>query len=761
MIKVKQDTILVKKTSGKLEPFNIDKIKKQIQFAIKPTALTFDEVWGKIAFEIRKDKISTKEIQNRLIKSLAKYITKDMPEYNLIVGRLYMWNIYRQVWKNTSFDKAEWQDHLIWLVEQKFYKSEIQEYFKNLSNSTIEWINKKVIYENNEDFTKVYIQAILADKKGYLLKHNKRLIEYPFLANISNALILSEGDNKLFQEYFNYLQKDVLSLATPFRKGLRLRNTSLGSCFIGETDDNLASLTKTYADISFISKYGGGIGWYLSKIRPEGTSTNNVLKSVKINKWAKVLNDIIVATTQGGGSRKGAITLALDWWHLDIFSFLSIKSELDGDLRDKCFDIFPQVVVDNWFIEKAKNKEEVALFNHYEYKKRFGVDITELIGEELYKHYEKAYELVKNKKLQGKILKANELWKKILWVWVEIGDFYIVNRDNLNLSNYLKDFGITKCSNLCTESFSLTKVATQWKERVVNEKRDIMETDGIYHSCNLLSINVGNLVEASDEEKKRVIELAVMALDTSINLSDAPTLEAQTGSLFLRNIGIGYVGVADYLAYHKKTLNDDGIKEVEKLIEFFTYYAYKASIKLAKKYGSYPLFEKADYSKILGRDPEELNKLSLNNLDWVELQKEIQQYGIRNALLIAIAPNTSTGGLCNATASCFPVYNKEMYQTFAELSVPVIPKYIKERYWYYKTKWQYTPEEIIKYVRSIQKWVDTGISMEVNINPELTNIKKISDAIIDGFLSKELKTVYYSMTIGDKKRDSGCTDCAN
>ena len=120
----------------------------------------------------------------------------------------------------------------------------------------------------------------------------------------------------------------------------------------------------------------------------------------------------------------------------------------------------------------------------------------------------------------------------------------------------------------------------------------------------------------------------------------------------------------------------------------------------------------------------------------------------------------NTGGLCNATASCLPVYSKEMFQTFAEFTVPVLPKYVKDRYWYYKTKWQYTPEETISYVRSIQKWIDTGISMEININPALTNIKKISDAVIAGFLNKQLKAVYYSMTIGDDK-DDNCTDCAN
>ena len=193
----------------------------------------------------------------------------------------------------------------------------------------------------------------------------------------------------------------------------------------------------------------------------------------------------------------------------------------------------------------------------------------------------------------------------------------------------------------CQESFSLTKVATKWKENVGNEQRTITETDGLYHSCSLISVNVGNLVTATDEEKKEVIGLAVKALDKGIDLTDSPVLEAERGSKLLRNIGIGFVGVGDYLAYHKLMFTGDGVKEAEKLMEFFTYYAYKASVELAKEKGSYPLFKKADYSTILGKDPKELNKLSLNGLNWVELQGDIRKYGIRNALLMAIAPNTS------------------------------------------------------------------------------------------------------------------------
>jgi ribonucleoside-diphosphate reductase alpha chain len=152
--------------------------------------------------------------------------------------------------------------------------------------------------------------------------------------------------------------------------------------------------------------------------------------------------------------------------------------------------------------------------------------------------------------------------------------------------------------------------------------------------------------------------------------------------------------------------------------------------------------------------------MSLNGFDWVALQKEIKEKGIRNFYLLALAPNSSTGILMNATASYLPVYNKEMYQTLADLSLPILPKYLNKHYWSYKTKFQYHPKDIIEFTCKIQRWVDTGISMEININPDICKINEISDAILKGFKDKELKAVYYSLTI-DGNRDGGCTDCAN
>ena len=283
----------------------------------------------------------------------------------------------------------------------------------------------------------------------------------------------------------------------------------------------------------------------------------------------------------------------------------------------------------------------------------------------------------------------------------------------------------------------------------------------LVHNCSLISINVANILN-DDKLLERVCGNAVRMLDASIDLGTMPILEAKKSAELLRNIGIGVVGMADYMAWNKVHYDtDEGRLVAEKLVEKISYYCYKASIKLAEEKGSYPGIKYADYSKMFGKTPEELNKISPNGFDWVALQKDILAKGIRNFYLIAIAPNTSSGLVQGVTASYLPAHSKNNTQKLNGLIVPVLPKFIKERFWFYKTKFQHRVEEIIKLTRRIQTWVDTGISMELAINPDMSpDISSISKEILEGFKSKELKAVYYSITI-DGKSEYKCDGCAN
>ncbi len=1016
------------KRNGNKEPLDLSKIRKQIDFAFKGFDLNKVEYEASLPLYL-KDGIKTTDIQETLILTTKSKVSAEEPDWNYVSGRIAMWDLYGTIFKNTGIKFSKWRNLVKYLVNNGYYKKEVLEKLNkfNITEKDINYGDWKNIDLNNPDFNKKISQVLILKDK-YLIKNKDGFIEYPFIMHIANAVLLAENRKEFF-DYYNKLANNLISLATPFLANLRKSNGNTGSCFIGSNPDSLTGLIKSWADISSISRAGGGVGWDVTPVRPGNTFSNKIVKSNNIVKWTKILNDIIIAVNQAG-TRKGALTIALRWWHLDIYDFMEAKSVLKGDMRQKTFDIFPQVVLDNYIVDKYFEEDDtVYLINHYVLEKETGIKLENLIGEELYKAHELVKELVESGKLKNeenntvyKKISAREFIKKIFWHWTEVGEFYITHLDNLNLSNYLKYEDdpdrrlFTPCANLCVapetkilidegyrvikdlegkevnvwngkewspvlvvktgenqklikvittggelectlyhkfyvtsehnnseivekrawelkpgdklikfdletiegwisdnefdlneppfmlgsnlynikhrvkwfnmfldsdyisgksyeyynkvimvletlgihsyinrisentysimiaresinkaeelginvdeimsklsitdlenhivyeivntdriddtycftefkrnmgmfngiltgqcvESFSVVKTPTKWKEEVDLDKRTTTETDGMYHACNLTSINLVKMLEGAikgkieykdpfdmldklEDDIKDTVYTAVDILDRSIDHSTFPVKEAELGAYRLRNVGLGYLGLADVMAYFKLMYDKpDGIKFAMKLTEKIAYHAYRASIELAKKRGSYPWFKPSNYKTLLGRTVTKLNEISKeitgNNYSWKDIQCDIKQYGIRNFLLLAIAPNTSTGIVMGVSPSYLPMHTKDGTQELAKIVVPLIPEFIKERYWYYKTRAQYKVEDIINFTRAIQTFIDTGISMEINLDTNTADMTSIIDTALEGFKLKELKGIYYS------RGATTCTDCAN
>lgn len=748
------------KKSGRIDPFDISKIKKMIDFACDGLEVNPLLLESKINLTFRNN-IKTTEIQQNLIGVCIELIDVDEPDWVIVAGRLSTKLLHSEVYKNTKFEHGDYFKFLNYMMAHKYYRADILDYY---TEDQITEISK--ILDKSKDFS-FTIAQVLALKDKYLVKNKKGFIEYPQFSDLTSSLILASVEEEavrlgIAEEFFTLIKEELVSLATPFKGNLRLSKGNTGSCFILTFGDSLAQIAKAWIDVARISKEGGGVGLYFGYLRPGNTYTQKVVNSNKVNKWVKIINDIAIAVNQRG-VRPGAVTPILDWWHMDIEDFMEMKTETGQmDLREKCFDLFPQIVGDKYFFESVKKNREVYLFNHFEFKELTGIDVVPLVDEEMYQVHLKVAELIQEGKLkQYKKIEAKHLWKEAIRIWFETGDFYITSKDNLNMSNYLKKYAITNGANLCVESFSFNKPPTEWLAKGSKAGFDTIESDGMYHACNLTSINVGNCVGPKATEKlKRACIGSVRMLDNSIDTGTMPVLEAKQSSYAIRNIGIGTVGVADWMAYNKLSYEKaDDLDELEKLQEQIAYYCYNASIELAKEKGAYPMFEYANYDKLFGKTGEELNAASLNGFDWIEVINRIKKYGIRNMLLLATAPNTSSGLVQNATASFLPPHSKFNVQTLAKISVPVVPKYLKTRGWYYKSKFHYNPVTLINATKRLQKWIDTGISMEVPINTELANAKEMSDAFLDGFLEGTLKAVYYSVTVDGKKL--GCTDCAN
>lgn len=448
--------INVIKRNGNTQPFDLIKIKKMIDFACEHTSCNPIVLESKIHLSL-KNNIKTSEIQELLILESIKLISEDEPDWVYVAGKLATKLLHSEIYKNTKIEYNEYPKYLKYATSHKFYRNDIMNYY---SIKDIEIISKLI--DKNKDY-KFSISQVLALKDKYLLKNHKGFIEYPQFSDLTSSLILAfiekeEDRLKWAKEFFYLIKEEKNSLATPFKANLRLTKGNTGSCFILGSDDSLAQLMKSWIDIGGISKAGGGIGYYMGMIRPGLSYTPKVVKANKITKWTKIINDIALAVNQRG-IRPGAITPAVDWWHLDIEDFIEMKAETNGDLRDKCFDLFPQVVVDEYFIDNILVDNDVYLFNHFELKEKFDIDIISKIDQELYDCHIKVKELIESGQLKEyKKISAKYLWKEFLRIWFETGDFYISSKEGINLSNYLKDYGLAHCANLCVDENTLLNI---------------------------------------------------------------------------------------------------------------------------------------------------------------------------------------------------------------------------------------------------------------------------------------------------------------
>lgn len=513
----------------------------------------------------------------------------------------------------------------------------------------------------------------------------------------------AEFKDKALRYYDALVQKKV-SLASPFFNNLRKEgNKNLSSCFIYEPEDSLKSIMKHVTYAAEISKAGGGSGVFLGKIRGKGASiAGNKNAASGVMPFVRLFDQVCVSVNQLG-QRAGAITVALPIWHIDIEEFLDCQTE-NGDLRAKAYNIQPQVCIDNEFMHAVIANKEYGLYCP---KSLSDAGANPESGSD-WRNYVTPIKWVNARKIWGIIQERQHT----------VGRPYIFFTDNAQINSpFKKHYGDIRACNLCTESFSY------------------FEAERYIHCCNLISINLAE--HSSLEEVTESTTLATEMADLSLNISVLDIPEAQKHIRDFRTIGIGLMGLADWLAYNGSYYSDlDLIEATQKTV---SQAAYNASVRLASKWG-------------LSEAPV------LDNTFWKKLGGPSGARP-RNTMLLATAPNTSTSLVMGATASFLPPYKTEFVDE-SEDSVRVVTKYVPERYLIN----QHIPQEFITDCAArMQKWTDAGISFELLLPkgaPWSTN-KRFSDNKISAW-KQGVKAVYYVRTT-DALSEGGCGSgaCSN
>ncbi len=745
-----------------LRESNIDikEIRKALKQACDGIDIDYLEIESHID-TIYRDRITTSEIQKSLIEITSKLTSIEKPEYRIVAARLLIMDYTKEALKRrtTGTHYENYYEFVVEATEKGLYSSKL---LKLYNKEDLVKAGKRIKPSYDYDFD--YAGANLLANR-YLITDGDKPFELPQEMFMSISLYLAStesGDRiSIAEEIYNAVAGRKISLATPILINLRRDNGNLSSCFISAIDDSLDSIFYNINTVAQISKNGGGVGLNISRVRATSSKIKGVPNaSGGVIPWIKIINDTAVAVNQLG-KRAGAVTVALDLWHLDLLDFLELQTET-GDQRKKAYDIFPQLVVPDLFMERVRDRKEWTLFDPHEVRTKFGKSLAELWGDE----FEKTYLLLENSEIieKRKKVSALDVFKQIMKSQVETGMPYLFFKDTVNRANPNSHDGFIGSGNLCQESFSNFRPSQILDEKIDDNTVTSTSQNGLVHTCNLLSLNLANIAGSEDLEKST--KLGIRILDNALELTNSPISESVLHNNRYRTVGLGAMGLADYLAKESIKYNESE-EFVSNLFEQIALYAVEESAELSSKRGAYPAFEDSSWSNgiFFNRDKNWYSKNSVNGDRWMKVIEKVKISGLRNGQLLAIAPNTSSSLLQGCSPGVLPVYSKFHIDKNANGAIPICPPFIKDSFWFYKESKNIDQKVIVSVVASIQKWIDQGISMEILYN--LNNIISATDIYNTLFKAWEsgCKTVYYTRTIQKNSNviseTETCVSCAN
>ncbi|MDL0089583.1 ribonucleoside-diphosphate reductase subunit alpha [Campylobacter gastrosuis] len=734
----------VVKRNGRTEELDVSKIKKYTSEAVlglDNVSLSELEVDAKIQF---RDMITTEEIQQTLIKTAVEKIDIDRPNWTFVAARLFLYDLYHKVTGFSGYNhlreyliKGEKAGRIVPGLKEKYDLDDLNSYIKPERDLQFAYLGIKTLYD----------RYLIKDKEGKPIE----LPQHMFMA-IAMFLAQNELDSQGWaKKFYDLISKFEVMLATPTLSNARTPRHQLSSCYIGSTPDNIEGIFDSYKEMALLSKFGGGIGWDWSKVRAMGGSIDGHKNAAGgIIPFLKVTNDIAVAVDQLG-TRKGAIAVYVEPWHMDVSDFLDLRKN-SGEERRRAHELFPALWINDLFMKRIAANEKWTLFDPAQVS-----DLTDLYGDEFEKRY---IEYENDDTIQKNTMLAKELWKKVLTSYFETGMPFLGFKDNANKANPNDHAGIIRSSNLCTEIFQNTqpnyyqiKVTFEsGKISLYDEEDDVLVDSGITKKakklsaldsikddqifivekepiagqtavCNLASINLSKI--STPEDIARVVPIAVRMLDNVIDLNFYPHKKVKDTNLQTRAIGLGVMGEAQMLAAKQvKWGSYEHLALIDSVMENISYHTIYASSNLSVEKGRYPSFEGSKWSQgIMPIDVANENAKALvnrgglfdeNTCDWDKLRAKVKTDGMRNGYLMAIAPTSSISILVGTTQTIEPVYKRKWFEHNLSGMIPnVVPNLSPDTWQFYTPAYELDQRVLIRAGAIRQKWIDQGQSLNI------------------------------------------------
>jgi ribonucleoside-diphosphate reductase alpha chain len=761
-------SISITKRDGTKEIFNADMINRSIERACEGLTDPIGKV-TQIATETELtiyDGITTEEMDVATINAALQNAQNDI-EFDKVATRLLLKTVYKKVLGDFHTTEEFVEPH----------RAQFSEYIKTAIE--LELLDKRLgeLFDLNElantldlDRDELYKYSGLSTMiDRYLIKdRSQKPLETPqyFWMRVAMGMSLNEKNpTEQAKKFYAKMSKLEYLSAGSTNIGAGTNNPRLSNCFLMEIHDDMEHIGKTVSDVLLLSKATGGIGLSVTRLRAEGSilKSNNTISSGPVP-FMHII-DSAVRAVQRGGKKKGALCFYMENWHLNFQDFLDLKQNAGDDYR-RTRTANTAVYISDEFMKRVARGDDWYLFDPNEVK-----DLVDLYGEDFSKRYNEYIAMAESGKMRlWSKIPARQQYKNILVSLETTSHPWLTWKDTINVRALNNNTGTIHSSNLCTEV-------------TLPQDRDNIAV------CNLVSINLAKHITAGQIDWFKLEEsarLATRQLDNLVDINRLPIPEAIRADSENRAVGLGLMGFADTIEQLGYSYEDEEAFDLsDKVFEFISYMAIDESTKLAEERGSYKNFKGSQWSK--GHVPvDTLLQLEISRgaaltvrkepatisppLNWDILREKVKK-GMRNATVMAIAPNANIGLVAGTSPGIDPRFaqmfsrnkisgkylevnpnlvadlkkenlweavREDLLRNHGDLSeIDAVPERIKK---VYKTSFMVSAYAFVEVAARAQKWVDQGISR--NMYLETRDIEEIMNIYTSAW-EKGLKTTYY------------------
>ena len=732
--------LLVKKRNGRgEESLRLEKIHRMVEYACEGLAGVSEsqiEMNANLQFY---DGITTVDIQEILIRSANDLISLDNPNYQFVAARLLLYGLRKEVYGEHPDRRPHITTHIEKCIKQGVYDPKIATKY-----TPEDWQEIDTFIDNGRDdlFTYAGLRQV-ADKYLVQDRSTGRVYETPQQMYIMIAVTLfseypTESRLDYVKRYYDAISKHKINIPTPVMAGVRTPLRQFASCVLVDVDDTIDSIFSSDMAIGYYVAQRAGIGINAGRIRGINSKIRGgEVQHTGVVPFLKKFESTVRCCTQNG-IRGGSATVHFPIWHQEISDILVLKNN-KGTEDNRVRKLDYSIQLSKLFYERFIQNLSITLFSPHDVPglyDAFGSDSFD----ELYIKYES------DESIPRKTIGAQELILDLLKERAETGRIYLMNIDHCNTHSSFKDK--VSMSNLCQEITLPTDPIQH------------IDGSGEIALCILSAINIGKINKV--EELDELCELAVRGLDALIDYQQYPVKAAEQSTKNRRSLGVGYIGLAHYLAKNGvKYDSQEAWDLVHKLTERFQYALLSASNSLSMEKGPCGYFGKTKYADgILPIDTykKDVDEIVPNDLscDWEFLRERISKYGLRNSTLSAQMPSESSSVVSNATNGIEPPRDYLSIKKSKKGPLKqVVPSYttLKNNY---TLLWDMPNNDgYIKVSAVMQKFFDQAISGNWSYNPENYPDNEVPVSV----MAKDLlttykygwKTSYYQNTYDAKK----------